>query len=76
MRSIHDPRYQDLIKRLIELREPKNVTQVELARRLNKPQSYVSKIEILERRLDVIELMDWLEVMNTNVKDFLSFYDF
>ncbi|EJB8457003.1 MULTISPECIES: helix-turn-helix domain-containing protein [Acinetobacter] len=76
MRSIHDPRYQDLIKRLIELRESKNVTQVELARRLNKPQSYVSKIEILERRLDVIELMDWLEVMNTNVKDFLSFYDF
>ncbi|ENU46791.1 helix-turn-helix domain-containing protein [Acinetobacter nosocomialis] len=76
MRSIHDPRYQDLIKRLIELRESKNVTQVELARRLNKPQSYVSKIEILERRLDVIELMDWLEVMNTNIKDFLSFYDF
>ncbi|HDU8433419.1 helix-turn-helix domain-containing protein [Acinetobacter baumannii] len=76
MRSIHDPRYQDLIKRLIELRESKNVTQVELARRLNKPQSYVSKIEILERRIDVIELIDWLEVMNTNVKDFLNFYDF
>ena len=54
MRSIHDPRYQHLIKKLIELRESKNVTQVELARRLNKPQSYVSKVEILERRLDVI----------------------
>ena len=54
MRSIHDPRYQGLIKKLIELRESKNVTQVELARRLNKPQSYVSKVEILERRLDVI----------------------
>lgn len=52
------------------------MTQVELARRLNKPQSYVSKIEILERRIDVIELIDWLEVMNTNVKDFLNFYDF
>ncbi|MDO7440019.1 helix-turn-helix domain-containing protein [Acinetobacter lactucae] len=76
MRSIHDPRYQDLIKKLIELRESRNVTQVELARRLNKPQSYVSKIEILERRIDVIELIDWLEVMNTNVKDFLNFYDF
>jgi transcriptional regulator with XRE-family HTH domain len=76
MRSIHDPRYQDLIKKLIELRESKNVTQVELARRLEKPQSYVSKVEILERRLDVIELMDWLKVMNTNIKDFLNFYDF
>ena len=48
MRSIHDPRYQDLIKKLIELRESKNVTQVELAQHLGKPQSYVSKVEILE----------------------------
>lgn len=52
------------------------MTQVELAHRLKKPQSYVSKVEILERRLDVIELMDWLKVMNTNIKDFLNFYDF
>jgi len=70
MRSIHDPRYQDLIKKLIELRESKNVTQVELARRLNKPQSYVSKVEILERRLDVIELMDWLTALGIKVEDF------
>lgn len=68
MRSIYDPRYQDLIKKLIELRESKNVTQVELAQRLGKPQSYVSKVEILERRLDVIELMDWL---NADLSSFI-----
>lgn len=39
------------------------MTQVELAQRLGKPQSYVSKVEILERRLDVIELNDWLKVI-------------
>lgn len=72
MRSIHDPRYQDLIKRLIELRESKNVTQVELARRLNKPQSYVSKIEILERRIDVIELRDWLSILEQDLAKFLE----
>ena len=60
MRSIHDPRYQHLIKKLIELRESKDMTQVELAYLLEKPQSYVSKIEILERRIDIIELLDWL----------------
>ncbi|NUG52825.1 helix-turn-helix domain-containing protein [Acinetobacter lactucae] len=76
MRSIHDPRYQDLIKKLIELRESKKVTQVELARRLNKPQSYVSKIEILERRIDVIELIDWLKVLEIEIADFLIFCDF
>ncbi len=51
------------------LRESKNVTQVELARRLEKPQSYVSKIEILERRLDVIELMDWLVALNIGFEE-------
>lgn len=75
MRSIHDPRYQDLIKKLIDLRESKNVTQVELARLLSKPQSYVSKVEILERRLDVIELIDWLNVLETDISDFLTFYN-
>jgi len=72
MRSIHDPRYQDLIKKLIELRESKDMTQVELARRLNKPQSYVSKVEILERRIDVIELIDWLEILEVELNNFLN----
>ncbi|MEB6668023.1 MULTISPECIES: helix-turn-helix transcriptional regulator [Acinetobacter] len=75
MRSIHDPRYQGLIKKLIELRESKNVTQVELARRLNKPQSYVSKVEILERRLDVIELSDWLNAIHIKISEFIIQFD-
>lgn len=72
MRSIHDPRYQDLIKKLIELRESKDMTQVELARRLDKPQSYVSKVEILERRLDVIELIDWLKILEVELVNFIN----
>ncbi|ENV17056.1 hypothetical protein F964_01753 [Acinetobacter guillouiae NIPH 991] len=48
------------------------MTQVELARRLNKPQSYVSKVEILERRLDVIELIDWLQILKVELTSFLS----
>lgn len=66
---IYDPRYQNLIKKLIELRESKNVTQVELAQHLGKPQSYVSKVEILERRLDVIELMDWLTALSIGFEE-------
>jgi transcriptional regulator with XRE-family HTH domain len=65
---------QELIKILLELCESKNVTQVELARRLNKPQSYVSKVEILERRLDVIELIDWLSAIDEKLPNFIKSY--
>ena len=58
------------------LRESKNVTQVELARLLNKPQSYVSKVEILERRLDVIELSDWLKVLDKEITIFINQFNF
>ncbi|WP_335968682.1 helix-turn-helix transcriptional regulator [Acinetobacter bereziniae] len=70
MCSIHGPRYQDLVKKLIELRESKDVTQVELAQRLGKPLSYVSKVEILERLLDVIELIDWLKILGEEISAF------
>lgn len=64
MSSIHSPRYQKLIEQLIYTRESLNITQVELATCLKKPQSYVSKIENCDRRLDIIELLDWLDALN------------
>ena len=54
MSSIHDPRYQNLIKKLISVRELKNITQVELASSLKKPQSYVAKVENFDRRIEVV----------------------
>ncbi|NOH01486.1 MAG: helix-turn-helix transcriptional regulator [Chloroflexi bacterium] len=42
---------------LTKARLSKNMTQTEVARRLGKPQSFVSKYESGERRLDVIEFV-------------------
>ncbi|MDP2881688.1 MAG: helix-turn-helix transcriptional regulator [Azonexus sp.] len=39
-------------------RERNGLTQVDVANRLKKPQSYVSKYERGERRLDVVEFVD------------------
>jgi transcriptional regulator with XRE-family HTH domain len=54
-RSATSEAYQIFIRELIAHRKAAGVTQVELAARLDKPQSYVSKIERRERRIDVIE---------------------
>lgn len=71
MSSLHDPRYRILINKLKKIRESKRMTQVELASSLKKPQSYIAKVENFERRLDIIELQDWLVVLDTKISDFL-----
>ena len=55
MRSLHSKPYQAFIAEMVLARKEANVTQHELARRLKKPQSFVSKYERGERRLDVPE---------------------
>lgn len=72
MSSIHDPRYRKAIQKLISLRESKNITQVELAASLHKPQSYIAKVENFERRLDFIELCDWLNALNETYASIFS----
>ncbi|GAA5016691.1 multiprotein-bridging factor 1 family protein [Acinetobacter sp. ULE_I001] len=72
MSSIHDPRYREIITELIKLRESKNITQVQLALSLKKPQSYVAKVENCERRLDFIELHDWLMHLDEKITTFLT----
>ena len=77
MKTIHDPRYRELIKQLVALRESQGVTQVDLSGRLGKPQSYVAKIENFDRRLDVVELADWvlaLGVSPNSVLDALTWW--
>lgn len=56
-KSIHSETYRDLVARLTEARKAAGLTQQALADRLGRPQSYVAKVEGLERRLDVVEFL-------------------
>jgi transcriptional regulator with XRE-family HTH domain len=55
-KSIYSAEYRQLCAVLRELRQEAGLTQVQVAERLGEPQSFVSKYETGERRLDVIEL--------------------
>ena len=48
------------------------LTQVEVAKLLKKPQSYISKIESGERSLDLIEFLDYCNAINVNPIKFLT----
>ena len=61
--SIHDTAYRELVDFLIEIRRVAGVTQQQLGSSLGKPQSYVSKIERSERRIDLVEFTAWVNAL-------------
>jgi transcriptional regulator with XRE-family HTH domain len=65
-KTIHNSEYGKLISLLIELRKHNDITQIELAKKINKPQSFVSKYETGERRIDVIEFLEISKAIKAN----------
>ena len=61
--SVFSEKYVQFRELLTKYRKDKLITQVDLAERLGKPQSYVSKYESGERRLDVIEFIEVCEAL-------------
>jgi transcriptional regulator with XRE-family HTH domain len=57
-KSVHTKNYARFLELLITSRKDAGVTQDEVAERLNRPQSFVSKYENGERRVDVIEFLE------------------
>ncbi|NIH84593.1 helix-turn-helix domain-containing protein [Amycolatopsis granulosa] len=74
-KSIYSAEYQQLCRLLRELRQEAGLTQVQVAERLGVPQSFVSKYETGERRLDVVELRHISAALNVKFTDLLSQLD-
>jgi transcriptional regulator with XRE-family HTH domain len=55
---------------LYRLRTNAGITQKQLSEKLNVPQSYVSKIETGERRIDIIELRELCVALDSSVVEF------
>lgn len=55
-------------------RENNGLTQAGLSKTLGKPQSYVSKYESRERKLDFVEVLKICEALNVSVQELLERY--
>jgi len=65
-------KYHLLRSELVKTRLSCGLKQVDLAKSLDKPQSYISKIESGERSLDVIEFVNYCQALNVNPSKFLA----
>ncbi|WP_339865190.1 helix-turn-helix transcriptional regulator [Paremcibacter congregatus] len=63
-KSIFSDRYQHFRKLLVNARNKAGLSQTQLAEKINKRQTFISKYEIGERRIDVVELIEIAEALN------------
>jgi transcriptional regulator with XRE-family HTH domain len=71
VKSIYDKDYREIIGRLKKARIDAGLSQQAVADKLKRPQSYISKIESGERRLDVVELKKFAKIYNKASSYFL-----
>ncbi len=63
--------YRLFLTRLRQARIDAGLTQVEVAAKLRRPQSFVSKCETGERRVDVVELTEFARLYGKELSDFV-----
>lgn len=71
-KSIYSKDYKEILSRLKTARVGAGLAQQEVAEKLGKPQSYISKIESGERRLDVAEIKKFANVYKKPVSYFIK----
>jgi transcriptional regulator with XRE-family HTH domain len=74
-KTIYSKSYVTLTERLKKAREDAGLTQIDVARQLGKPQSFISKIESGQYRVDVIQLILIAEIYGKKLDHFVSEYD-
>jgi transcriptional regulator with XRE-family HTH domain len=70
--SVFTERYARLRQVLRDTRKRRGLTQAKLAQRLGRPQSFVSKYERGERRLDLVEFLEVAEAIGVDPRKVLD----
>jgi transcriptional regulator with XRE-family HTH domain len=71
MSTIYTKEYKEITQKLLKARKEAGFKQFEVAQKIGKPQSYVSKIEKGERRIDAVELKILAKIYNKKITYFI-----
>lgn len=65
-KSLYTEEWEILLSILRDLRKERGWTQEQLAEKLGRPQSFVAKIEAGERKLDVVQFIDYMRILEAD----------
>ncbi|CAN5700842.1 hypothetical protein BH11PAT2_BH11PAT2_05460 [soil metagenome] len=71
-KSVHTKEYAVFVERLKAARLETGLTQTDVARKLDRPQSHISNIESGQQRVDVIELKRFAKIYKKDISYFLK----
>ena len=69
--TLHTDEYRRVVSAMTEARRRKGISQAKLAALLGRPGSFVAKVELCERRLDIIEFVVWVSALSEDPVEFL-----
>ena len=70
-KTIYTPQHKLLIEKLISAREKAGLRQEDAAKLLHKTQSYMSKLESGQRRIDLVQLQELAKIYKTPITAFI-----
>jgi len=71
-RTIQTKEYAIFIERMKRARLESGLKQIEVAKKMKRPQSYISRVESGEYRLDILEVKNFAKLYRKSVDYFLK----
>lgn len=72
VKSIHTKEYAYFVERLVKARQEAGLTQVQVAKKLRRPQSHISNVESGQQRVDIVELQTFAKIYNKDINYFVK----
>ena len=72
MKTIYSQEHKVLVEKLIKAREDANLRQDDVAKLLKKTQSFISKLESGQRRIDLVQIKEFANIYKKPISFFIS----